>query len=283
MSIKPEKDQDVAMFETPYGKNVFKVVKQLLGGFGSFFEKTIVIILVLLVWELLPKAGLVDPFLLPPFSDVIKALVELIKSGELLKHILASFERSFSGFLLATAFAVPMGIFMGWFKRVEWIANPLLEVGRNTPVLALYPVFILFFGLGETSKLAIIIFGTLWPILLNTIQGVKDVEPILIKSARSMGVSQLTMLRKVVLPSATPSIITGLRLGASNAILLLVAAEMLNANAGLGFMIFYYENNYAIPFMFSGLITLAFVGVLVNYLLVRVEKKFTRWKQEITN
>lgn len=248
---------------------------------GAVAVKVVPILAVLLIWEMAPRIGLVDPFVLPSFSKVLQGLTGLIMKGEMPRHIAASLERAGSGFALAIGFSIPLGVFMGWFKRLERIVNPLLEMGRNTSVLALYPVFILFFGVGEVSKVAIIFWGTIWPTLLNTIGGVKNVDPLLVKCARSMGVSTLTLFRKVILPATIPSILTGLRLSAATAILILVAAEMLNANAGLGFMIFYYESRYEIPEMYSGIILLSILGVLVNYLLSALEKYLTKWKEQI--
>ncbi|MDT3426405.1 NitT/TauT family transport system permease protein [Paenibacillus forsythiae] len=242
-------------------------------------EKSAIMVLIISAWEALPRLGLVDPFLLPPFSEAIGSLLRLFQSGEMVRHIAASFGRSGLAFLAAVLFSIPVGTFMGWNERIERIIDPLLQACRNTSTLALYPVFILFFGLGETSKVAIILWGTVWPILLNTISGVKEADPLLIKSARSMGISKAGLFLRVVWPMALPSILTGLRLSAATAILMLVAAEMLGADRGLGFMIFYYQERYAIPEMFGGIIFISVLGVLINYGLVHLEGRMTRWKE----
>ncbi|AIQ12779.1 ABC transporter permease [Paenibacillus durus] len=242
-------------------------------------EKSVIMLLIISAWEALPRLGLVDPFLLPPFSEAVKSLLRLFQSGEMFRHITISLGRSGLAFLAAVVFSIPVGTFMGWNKRIEQIIDPLLQVCRNTSTLALYPVFILFFGLGETSKIAIILWGTVWPILLNTIAGVKEADPLLIKSARSMGITRTGLFLRVVLPMALPSILTGLRLSAATSILMLVAAEMLGADRGLGFMIFYYQERYAIPEMFGGIIFISVLGVLINYLLVHLEGRLTRWKE----
>ncbi|QWU13593.1 NitT/TauT family transport system permease protein [Paenibacillus sophorae] len=242
-------------------------------------EKSAIMLLIISVWEALPRLGLVDPFLLPPFSEAVISLLRLFQSGEMFRHITISLGRSGLAFIAAVAFSIPVGTFMGWNKRIERIVDPLLQVCRNTSTLALYPVFILFFGLGETSKVAIILWGTVWPILLNTISGVKEADPLLIKSARSMGISRTGLFLRVVWPMALPSILTGLRLSAATSILMLVAAEMLGADKGLGFMIFYYQERYAIPEMFGGIIFISVLGVLINYCLVRLESRMTRWKE----
>lgn len=251
----------------------------LLERLGRLLEKALFIILIAVLWEILPRAGYIDTFLLPPFSEVVRSLLRLFESGEMLRHISKSLWRALEGFSLAAAFSIPVGAVMGYYKRFERIMDPLLQVCRNTSTLALYPVFILFFGLGESSKIAIIFWGSIWPVLLNTISGVKSADPLLIKSARSMGIPRYALFLRVLLPMALPSILTGIRLGASTAILMLVAAEMLGANKGMGFMIFYYQERYAIPEMFGGIIVIAVIGLLTNFLLVKLEKRLTRWKE----
>jgi len=246
-------------------------------------EKVFGIVLVLLVWELTPRLELIDPFLLPPFSDVLQSLFTLVTTGEIFKHFSISITRSVTGFIIGIGVAIPLGVFMGWYDKLEEVVDPLVQACRNSSVLALYPVFLLLFGIGEVSKMAIIIWGTIWPALLNTISGVKNTDPLLIKAARSMGVSKLTLLYKVIAPAALPSILTGIRLSAASSILVLVAAEMIGANSGLGFMIFYYEERYAVPEMYAGIITMSLLGVTVNYLLVALEKRLTGWKEKMVN
>lgn len=247
---------------------------------GDILQKSVAIIGFLLVWELLPRLGVVDQFILTPFSLVLKALLKMIASGEMGKHLLSSFQRSMGGFSIAMIVGIPLGVLMGWFKRFDRLVDPLLQVFRNTSILALFPVFILVFGLGEVSKIAIIFWGTLWPTLLNTIAGVRGVEPLLVKSARSMGISQAGLLFSVVLPAASPSILTGIRLSAANAVLVLVAAEMLGANSGLGFLIFYAEQSYVVPDMYAGIFSLSLIGCSINYILVAFERRVTRWKEQ---
>jgi NitT/TauT family transport system permease protein len=244
-------------------------------------DKTLAIAVVIVIWEVFPRLELIDSFLLPPFSDVIRSLLNLITTGEIFRHFSISISRSFIGFVIGIGIAIPLGIFMGWYGKLEEVADPLLQACRNSSVLALYPVFLLFFGLGEVSKMAIIIWGTIWPALLNTISGVKNTDPLLIKAARSMGVGNFTLLYKVIAPAALPSILTGVRLSAASSILVLVAAEMIGANAGLGFMVFYFEERYAVPEMYAGILTMSLLGVVVNYLLVGLEKRLTGWKEKI--
>lgn len=244
-------------------------------------QRSLIIVIFLALWELLPTVGIIDRVFLPPVSEVAMALVKMISSGSLIDHILISLQRAFLGFALAVLVAVPLGILMGWYKLFERFVDPLMQAFRNTSTLALYPVFILFLGIGEASKIAILFKAALWPILINTISGVKTVDPLLIKSARSMAVSNVFLFRKVVLPSSIPSIASGIRLGASIALVVLVAAEMIGAKSGLGFLIINYQYNFMIPEMYAAIVTLVLFGLIINYALVWLEKKATSWKEEI--
>lgn len=241
------------------------------------------IIVFLGIWELVPRIGLLDRVFLPPFSEVALTFVKLLLSGELIRHISVSLERVAMGYGLAILVAVPLGLIMGWYKGFEKIVDPLIQTLRNVPSLALLPIFILFLGIGQESKVAIIFWGSQWAILLNTIHGVKNVEPILIKSARSMGASNTMLFTKVVLPAAYPSIFTGLRLSATHAILILLAAEMIGASSGLGFLILSSEYSFNIHAMYAGIIALALLGIIVNYTLLYLENITTKWKETVVH
>lgn len=230
------------------------------------------------VWEALPRMGIVDQAFLPPFSEIIKALINLIVSGKLFVHIGVSLQRSIIGFGLAVLVAIPLGLLMGWYTRFERYTDLFIQSLRNTSTLALLPVFILFLGIGEASKIAIIFYGSTWLLLINTISGVKNVDPIYIKAAKSMGVSDTDLFRKVILPASIPSIVAGAKLGAKTALLLVIAAEMIGAKSGLGFFIQNAQYNFMIPEMYAAILTLVILGLTVNYLLVWFEMKVTSWK-----
>jgi NitT/TauT family transport system permease protein len=258
----------------PAGRSSAAVVSLL----GTVFQRSLAIFLLLALWEAAPRLGLVEPAFLPPLSEVVTTAWELVHNGQLMSHLTASLQRSLFGFGMAISFSVPLGLLIGSSRRVEDFLFPILEAARNTPALALLPVFILFFGIGETSKVALIIYACSWPILLNTISGVRGVDPLLIKSARTMGVTQLDMLRKVVLPAALPTVFTGVRLAGANSLLALVAAEMVGATAGLGYLIQYSQFNFKIAHMYVGILTITIVGLLFARSLQWVERRFTRWK-----
>ncbi|SDH76146.1 NitT/TauT family transport system permease protein [Sinosporangium album] len=230
------------------------------------------------VWEVLPRAGVFDRTFLPPLSEVLLALGDLAASGELLDHARASLGRSLAGFGLAIVFAVPLGLLIGWYRPLAEFLNPVLELFRNTATLALLPVFVLLLGLGETSKVAIILYAAAWPILLNTIAGVRGVDPLLVKSARSMGLRPLALFQKVILPAAVPTIFTGVRLAGAYSILVLVAAEMVGAKAGLGYLINDAQFNFRVHDMYAGIIAISVLGLLFNVFLVSLERRFSTWR-----
>jgi NitT/TauT family transport system permease protein len=245
---------------------------------GGVFTRTIAILILALIWEFFPRLGLVDAVFLPPLSEVLTAWWELLVSGELWSHTAASLGRSAAGFGLAVLISVPLGLLIGWHTPVATLLNPLLEVFRNTAALAILPVFVLILGLGETSKVAIILYGCTWPILLNTVSGVRTVDPLLIKSARSLGLGPLRLFQKVVLPAAVPTIFTGIRLAGAASILILIAAEMVGAKAGLGYLINYAQYNFAVADMYAGIITISAIGLVVNQLLIVTERRFSTWR-----
>lgn len=184
----------------------------------------------LLLWQVSSSAGWINPSIFPPLHVIAGALFNGITSGALVDDIAISLQRSGLAFTAAVVVGIPLGLFMGQTRAVERALDPILQLFRQTSALALYPVFILLLGLGETSKVFVIFWATLFPILLSTIGGVKEVDAKLIEMARSYGASRLTVFRRVVLPASAPAIFVGLRLSATTALLLLIAAEMIGAN-----------------------------------------------------
>jgi NitT/TauT family transport system permease protein len=170
---------------------------------------------------------------------------------------------------------------IGWWRPVAEYLNPFLELMRNTAALAILPVFILLLGLGETSKIAIVFYACAFPLLLNTISGVKNVDPLLIKSARSMGLNSIALFRKVILPASVPTIFVGIRQAGASSILVLVAAEMVGAKSGLGYLIQYAQFSFLITEMYAGIITISVIGLIVNYALLAIERRLTSWKQSV--
>ncbi|WP_040835251.1 ABC transporter permease [Nocardia brevicatena] len=261
------------------GSVLFRAAGRRAGGLGwRVFKSAIAVLAFLAVWEAAPRAGLVDKVFLPPFSEVVDAFFNLAGNGQLWEHVSTSLSRALAGFAVAVAVAIPLGVAIAWYRPVAEFLNPILELFRNTAALALLPVFVLILGIGETSKVALVVYACAFPILLNTITGVRTVDPLLVKSARSLGISPSGLFRKVVLPAAVPTIFTGLRMAAASSILVLIAAEMVGAKAGLGYLITASQLNFQIPNMYAGIITIALVGLVFNALIVTLERRLSRWR-----
>ncbi|MDR1874013.1 MAG: ABC transporter permease [Synergistaceae bacterium] len=256
-------------------------VNKCLSGAAFCLYRMLAVFIFLLAWELISRLGLVNPVFLPPFSKVIRSLYRLAVTGELAKHFIISAQRSLTGFCLGMLFGIPSGLVIGWFRRFEYFIDPLIQVFRNLSVLALLPVFMLLFGIGEFSKIALIFWGSLWTLLLNTIAGVKSIDPQLVKAARAMATPGVMLFAKVILPGAMPSIVTGIRVSATSSVLVLIAAEMLGANKGLGFAIHYFEGQIRVPEMYSMIVVMAVLGLLISYSLIALEKHLFQWREKV--
>jgi sulfonate transport system permease protein len=233
----------------------------------------------LVFWQVSAKAGWVNTSVFPPLDDIAAALWKALASGRLVGDIAISLQRSGIAFVAAVVVGIPLGLFMGQIRAVERALDPILQLFRQTSALALYPVFILLLGLGETSKVFVIFWATLFPILLATIGGVKEVDARLIEMARTFGAARLTVFRRVVLPASVPAIFVGLRLSATTALLLLIAAEMIGANKGLGFQVMNAQYNFQVPLMFGAIFLLAALGLTANAVLVALQRHLCRWSE----
>lgn len=243
-----------------------------------WFKRSAVIGALLLLWEVAPRAGLLDRVFLPPLTEVLVATWDLLLDGQLWDHVSASLARALAGFTAAVCLAVPLGILIAWYRPVSDFLLPVLELLRNTAALALLPVFVLILGIGESSKIALVVYACAFPILLNTITGVRTVDPLLVRSAVSLGFGPLALFRKVVLPAAVPSIFTGVRMAGASSILVLIAAEMVGSQAGLGYLVNASQLSFLIHDMYAGILTIAVVGVALNGVLVAFERRFSRWR-----
>lgn len=216
--------------------------------------------------------------LLPPPQEVATAAWELGKSGELWKHLRDSLKREFVAFLWATL-AIPLGIAMGWWRSVEDQVDPVVEVLRPVPPLAWIPLSILWFGVGDTQNQFIIFLGCFFPILLNTIAGVKGVEPNLVRAARCLGAGEAKILWRVVLRAALPQIVTGIRVGLGVGWMALVAAELVGANSGLGFLINDARTVLRTDYVIVGMATIGVVGLAIDRVIRVAVARLMPWSR----
>jgi NitT/TauT family transport system permease protein len=245
--------------------------------------KSLAVLLFLALWEFGPTylASPATRVFLPPLHEVLAAGAKLLENGQLQSHLQASLTRSASGFGIAVVSAVVLGLLIAWYGWLNSFLNPLLELFRNTATLALLPVFTLLLGIGEESKITIVAYAAFFPVLLNTIAGVRTVDPLLIRAAKSLGLNSFRLFQKVILPSAVPTIFTGIRMAGTSSILVLIAAEMVGAKAGLGYLIVNSQMSFLIPDMYAGILTVSVLGLLVNVLLVALERHFSSWRTAV--
>jgi NitT/TauT family transport system permease protein len=262
----------------PQPSPVFGFIRQQLRWLGVFGHRSLLLVALLSVWEAAPRLGLIDSVFLPPFSEVIAAGWQLAQSGELYEDVSASLLRALSGFLISVVLIVPLGLVVGWYSRLGNLLNQFIEICRNTAPLALLPVFILLLGIGELSKITMVVYSCAWPLLLNTIAAVKQVDLLLVKSARTMGATPQQLFRKVILPASLPTIFVGIRLASASAMLVLVASEMVGAKAGLGYLIINSQYSFLIPQMYFGILGITVIGLAFNAVLEALERRFMRWK-----
>lgn len=248
----------------------------------TFALKSSAIVAFLLLWEAAPHLGLIDPIFIPPPSVIAVKMIEMLLSGELLIHIAASLERAFVGFMIALAVALPLGFLIGgWFKNFETAVDPLLQVLGQANPFTLFPVFMALLGIGELSKIGIIYWVCQWPVLFNTVSGIKNVDPVYIKVGRSMGLDKIQLFRKVLLPAAMPAVFTGIRMSAGFAFFMLIGAEMIGAHSGLGYLIIQSEAVFNMQRMYASIVSVALLGITINYIMLKIERKAMSWKEDI--
>jgi len=247
-------------------------------------ERWLSVVLFLGVWELAPKAGgLLEVFIAPP-SVVVKVLLEMIREDLLPGHVLVSLGRAAAGFVAAALLAVPLGFLLGsGFRTFERLVTPPLRFFAQLNPFSLFPLFILLFGIGELSKGTMIFWVCIWPILFNTINGVKGIDPLLVKSARSMGTGILTLFFRVILPAALPGIFAGLKMGAGTAFFMLIAAEMIGASRGLGWLVWNAQTNFQMPQLFAATVVISVLGLILQWLFVLIEGKLLGWRENIVH
>jgi ABC-type nitrate/sulfonate/bicarbonate transport system permease component len=216
--------------------------------------------------------------LLPSPTVVTQAFWELVVSGELFVHMRDSLKREFVAFLWALS-AVPLGLAMGWSQTVHDQIDPLIEVLRPVPPLAWIPLSILWFGIGDIQNQFIIFLGMFFPILLNTISGVKNIEPNLVRAARCLGAGEGRVLRRVVLRAALPQIITGIRVGLGVGWMALVAAELVGANSGFGFLINDARTLLRTDIVIVGMITIGVIGLIIDRAIRYLGRRAMPWSR----
>jgi len=238
--------------------------------------------LILMVCEMIGRSRLIEPFFFPPPSSMLKALYAMTISGEIFPHIGISIMRAISGYMIAAVMGLIIGILVAWSQIFENIFDPLIELLRPISTFALVPVMFIWFGIGNGSKIAIIVKACFFPIVLNTIAGIKGVDLRLIQAARALGANGLQMWTKVLIPSALPMIITGMRISTAMSMLAIVGVEMLAADSGIGFLVIDAQRTFATDRMFAGIIVISLMGFSLDRIARLIQGRILTWHTEIS-
>ena len=235
------------------------------------------VLLFLALWEGVVRLGLVDRRMLPPPSTAVRESLAMVSAGLLQADVLASLRRAFSGFLLGSAIAITAGLLTGRVRLVRQVLEPIIQLFRPIPSIAFVPLAVLWFGLGETPKLFLVSYGVFFPVWINTHIGVSTVSSDYVRAARSLGCGRHQLFLAVILPAALPFVVAGLRTGISIAFVVLVAAEMTGAEAGLGYRIEQSHLVFRADRMVVGITMLGVLGALSDRLFDRVTSRFLFW------
>ena len=233
---------------------------------------------VLGLWELVARLHLVSPVFLPPASAALSELVDGFRNGTLVVPFFASLERMLYGWLLASVIAVSIGCMIGVSQTARAYLGPILEFLRPLPASSIIPVAIAFLGLSQTMVIAVIAFGSLWPALLGTVQGVVSVEPRLYEVARALRLTRLQTIWKIAMPNALPDIFAGMRIGLSIALILTVVGEFLAGQEGLGLAILQAARRFRADQLFAGVLLLGVIGYASAVSMATLEKRLLRWR-----
>lgn len=251
---------------------------------------TAAVILFMLLWEFMggtlsaynPIPFLrVNPMFMSAPSLIFKAAVDLFSSGEIYNDLKISSIEFFWGYVLAVAFAIPIGILTGWYKRMSYLCDPFINAMNATPRVALLPLVIIWLGIGVLSKVGIIFLGAVFPMLINARDGVKTTPLNLINAAKSFGASEWQIFKSVVFPSTVPFLLTGLRIAVGRSLVGVMVGELYAATAGIGFMITVAGATFQTDKVFVGVLIFAITGIVLTDILDRIERRFDKWRPHV--
>jgi NitT/TauT family transport system permease protein len=232
----------------------------------------------LVIWELVARATPKLLLYFPPISRILAALGEVLAAGSILQHGSVTLGRFAAGYLLSAGLAVTAGVILGYSRFLHSFFATAIELFRPMPSVAIIPVAIFLLGIGDGMIITVTVYATVWPILINTIDGVRRVEPTLIDTGRTFGLSSGQILRQIIIPGASPYIVTGLRIGLSIALILVTTAEMIAGSKGLGFFILDEERAMNSANMYAGIVVVALLGYALNRLFLLLETRTMKWR-----
>jgi ABC-type nitrate/sulfonate/bicarbonate transport system permease component len=232
----------------------------------------------LLCWEFASRATPKMQLYFPPVSQIFTALVQALTAGSIVQHALVTLGRFAQGFLLAALLAVGAGVLLGYLRFLHSLFSTLIEFLRPMPSVAIIPVAILLLGIGDGMIVSVTVYACVWPVLINTIDGVRSIDATLIDTGRTFGLSRGRVLWEIILPGASPYVVTGLRIGLSIALILVTTAEMVAGSSGLGFYILDEERAMNSANMYAGIMLVAALGYALNRLFLLIEARAMGWR-----
>jgi NitT/TauT family transport system permease protein len=245
-----------------------------------FLIRYLPLLLMATAWELVARLELVSNTALPPLSDVIGAWIDMIKDGELVSNGASSLYRAGAGLALAILVGTVLGIGMAWWKPVNVLMAPIVEIFYPLPKSALIPVTVIWLGFGDGSKILLIFLGCMLPVTIGAFNGARSSEQVLVWSARSMGASRLRMLLDVVLPSAMPELLNGIRTALALSFILLVSSELIVAQKGFGHLIGSLGANGTYDAMYAVVLTVAFLGFAADRVYLMITRRTLAWREQ---
>jgi len=254
-------------------QSVFKKYDGLILGCAS-------VLIVLVVWEIIWKQKWISPLFFSGPSAVAERLKETLLHGTLLSDMAFSGKNFAIGFLLASFAGIVLGIIFGWYRSVRLITNPWISVFYSMPRVAMVPLIIMWFGIDMRSKVVVVFLFSFFPILVNTIAGVKALDQDLLRAARAYCATDWQIFKTVALPGSVPFILTGISQGASLGLIGVVVGEMFGGSEGIGYMVAFGGQTFQTDTLFVGVVVIAIAGILFNWLAERLERRFSRWKPE---
>jgi sulfonate transport system permease protein len=233
----------------------------------------------LVVWEAAARLHVVSSYVLPSVSSIVIALAGMARSGELFRHVGASFGRVAYGFALGALLGGGLGLLVGLSGRTEAYLDPFIQGIRSVPSLAWVPLLLLWMGIGEAPKITLILIGSFFPVYLNVVSGVRAVDPRLLEVGQMYGFGRIELIRRIVLPASVPAVLTGMRTGLAVAWLYVVAAELIAAESGLGFMLTDGRELSRADLIFSSILLLSLCGKATDGLLKSAERRWLSWRE----
>jgi NitT/TauT family transport system permease protein len=238
------------------------------------------VLVLLLAWEALSQLKLVNVLLFPPVTTILGRFFALWADNTFVANMVPTLRRMLVGYVLAAAVGISLGTLMGYWSGVYNRLAPLLEFLRPLPPVAVIPVFVLFLGIGDEMKIASVLFGAVWPVLLNTVDGVRGVHPTIVDVARMYQFKTIRTLRSVILPAAMPQIMAGLRTALAISLIVALVSEMIGATEGLGLFIVLSQRSFRQTDMYAGVFLLAVLGYSLNRAFLLIESRLMAWHLE---